>query len=524
MAKEADLLDSTNDFQLGIAPALDMDSDVLARCTEMHTILKKDRELLSVYKDYVDGNHGRPVIPHRTDASAAKLAKRSRMNLIRLAVNIPAQVSYIDGYSREDGKGAPELNPPEWEVWHNSNMPAKQTRLFISSLTYGAGYTMLANPGTDKRRIDLLSARNTTAFFEDPVNDITPAWALTIKTYPRGDIKGRAIYMDEQRMVHLEYDNSGDFKILPNGEVRHGLGQTPCVRWPAVTDDEGNVQGVVGPMIASQDRINQTIFDLLNNQSFNAWKLRYGTGLVGEPMMTDDGMPVTDANGDQVYKPLDVRPSAFLTSPDADVRFGSLDETPQEGFIQALQEAVKDFAVEAQLPPHSLMGSMSNLSAETLQALMSQTMRFSQMLKGSWGDAARTQMQMVAHDMGIVDGVTPKGTEMRWRDMNENTMATIVDALGKGVQMLQIPPRAAWSRFPGVSDSELARWDEMANEQQATGWIEDQEDPSNALARETASRKPPQADAANERAIAQTPAQAAAPGDRAALRSGRLPA
>lgn len=484
-------IDNADASRFGAAETLDTESTIIERVQEMHEVLRDDRELMTVYRDYVRGNQGDPVSLGQRDASESLLAQRSQMNVIRLAVNIPAQVSYIDGYSRKNEGGDPELDPPEWQVWHKSNMPAKQTRLFNASLTYGAGYTMLSNIGTDDRKIDLLSARNTVCFFEDPVNDVVPAWALTVKTWPRSEkIPGRALYMDAERIVHLEYHLSGEYKVAPNGDQPHDLGMTPCVRWPAVVDDEGAVEGVVGPLIAAQDRVNQVVYAMLSNQSHNAWKLRFASGVAGRPKFDDNGQPMIDGNGDQVYEKPDINPSAWITSEDPEARFGSLDETPQEGFILALQETIKDFAIEAQLPPHSLLGSMSNLSAETLQALMSQTMRFTKMLKGSWGDAARTQMQMIAKDMGNEAGYQARGAEMRWRDTNENTLSAIVDALGKAAEMLGVPGEALWAWFPGVTDSELARWREIKSEQMANGFAEDLETTSSAMRRETAGTAP----------------------------------
>jgi hypothetical protein len=451
----------------------------------MYSQMRDDRMALDLFAEYARGNQEDPHIPNYADPTNHTLAKRSTMNLMRLAINIPAQISYIDGYSRKGN-----LEPEEWKVWHRSNMPAKQTRLFISSLTYGAGYTMLSNIGTDKRRIDLLSARDTIAFFEDAINDTIPVWGLTIKSHPKGKLPGRAIYMDAQEVVHLDF-TGGDFKVAKNGRQPHNLGITPMVRWPAILDDRGFAKGVVEDLIDAQDRVNQTVFDLLVDQSFGAYKVRTAAGLVGEPLFNDDGTPMVDNDGNQVYGPIEVSQSRILATDDPNTKFGTLDETPLDGFIAALDNAIKSFAVVGQLPPHSLMGSMSNLSAETLQAMMAQTTRFTTMLKGSWADAARTMMQIVAADMGIDEGVEAELTEVRWRDMNEHTIAAIVDALGKGAEMLGIPGRALWPRFPGATDSELAKWDEYKAEERQYADVEDPTSPDAAFAREASSDPAP---------------------------------
>lgn len=453
---------------------------VIKRVETMWTTMQEDRDALDRYADYASGKQTEPYTPNYADPTAKKMAERSIVNLIKLAINIPAQISFIDGYSRKGN-----LQPPEWDVWHNSNMPSKQTRLFVSSLTFGAGYTMLANIGKPDRRIDILSARDTICFFEDPVNDMTPIWALTIKSHPYADLPGRAIYADAERVVHLDFDG-GEFKVATNGDMPHKLGVTPVVRWPAILDDRGYAQGVVEGLITAQDNVNQTAFDLLIDQSYGAYKVRTAAGLVGEPVFREDGTPLLDGNDQQVYKPIQVSQSRMLTTDDPNTKFGTLDETPLEGFILALDSAIKRFAVTAQLPPHSLMGSMSNLSAETLQAMMGMTTRFVSMLKAQWAESARTQMMIVAKDMDVAEGIEPKNTEMRWRDMSDYTMAAIVDALGKGAEMLSIPGRALWSRFPGVTDAEIAKWEEIREEERAAGMLEEPDDLDASFNREAA--------------------------------------
>lgn len=51
---------------------------------------------------------------------------------------------------------------------------------------------------------------------------------------------------------------------------------------------------------------------------------------------------------------------------------------------------------------------------------------------------------------------------MVWRDIDEPTLAQAFDAWGKGVQQLDIPPQAVWSKLPGVTPREAERWQEVA--------------------------------------------------------------
>lgn len=473
-------------FRWGTQERIDPEDleSVIKRSERMFEVMQSDRKALDHFAEYGRGNQLEPFVPEYASQMAKELAPRSVTNLMPLAVNIPAQISFIDGYSR---KG--DFEPPEWKVWRKSNMAAKQTRCFIASLTYGYGFTMLSNIGTDDRRIDLLSTRDTVAFFEDSINDVTPVWGLTIKSYPKDEeLPGRAIYMDAEKVVHLDFDGAA-FEIADNGVQEHNLGMTPLVRWPAIVDDRGHARGVIEDLIPSQDRVNQSVYDLLVDQSFGAYKVRTAAGLVGEPLFHEDGSPRLDANGEQVYGPVQISQGRFLATDDPDAKFGTLDETPLDGFIAAVGDSIKSFAVVGQLPPHSLLGSMSNLSAETLQALMAQTTRFTSMLQASWADACRTQLRMIAKDIGDEAGVDPEDDEVRWRDMDEVTFGALVDALGKASQMLGVPGRGLWSRIPGATDAEIAKWDDLKEQEVQQGLVEEADSPEAAFNREAA--KPP---------------------------------
>jgi hypothetical protein len=45
-----------------------------------------------------------------------------------------------------------------------------------------------------------------------------------------------------------------------------------------------------------------------------------------------------------------------------------------------------------------------------------------------------------------------------WRDTEARSLASTVDALGKLVTMLGVPPQALWERIPGVTQQDVERW------------------------------------------------------------------
>jgi hypothetical protein len=238
------------------------------------------------------------------------------------------------------------------------------------------------------------------------------------------------------------------------------------VRYVCSLDDEGTVRGVIEPAIPVQDRVNQTAFDLLVTQTFSSFKVRWAAGLLGEPVLNADGTFQLDAEGRQVYKPIPVSQARMLSTDDPNAKFGTLDETPLDGFISALEASIKQFAVIGQLPPHALLGNMSNLSAETLVAAMAQTMRFAHVMKTTWGASHQSLLRLTAIDMELGEKATDDYTsEVRWRDMSDNTFAGVIDGLGKAATMLGIPGRALWARVPNATTQEIKEWETLADDQ-----------------------------------------------------------
>lgn len=441
--------------------AVDVASALKDRVDQMLGTIGTDREAHLANQAYLNGIHTLPKIPTFATLEIIELRRRAVLNLIGLLVSIPAQISFVDGFRREG-----EPFPKEWSAWLQNNMAAKQTSIYRAALTYGASYVAMEELGKKKPKFALLSTKDTVAYYTDPVNDQYPVYALTIRSHASSTADGRIVYYDDERTIHYRVPKgSGEREVI--SDIPHNLGHCPVVRYVCSLDDEGTVRGVIEPAIPVQDRVNQTAFDLLVTQTFSSFKVRYAAGLVGEAVLNEDGSFKLDNDGRQVYAPIPVSQARMLTTDDPTAKFGTLDETPLDGFISALEAAIKQFAVIGQLPPHSLLGNMSNLSAETLVAAMAQTMRFGHVLKTTWGASHQSLMRLAAIDMELgEDAQTDFTSEVRWRDMSDNTLGALVDGLGKAATMLGIPQRGLWSRVPNTTAQEIKEWEAMADEQQ----------------------------------------------------------
>src|SRR5699024_4102882 len=121
---------------------------------------------------------------------------------------------------------------------------------------------------------------------------------------------------------------------------------------------DGSLEGEVVSFNGLGARINKTAYDRLLTQHYNTWKVRTIAGL------GDFAKDQREAE----QKKMQLRQDDILVAEDHDTRFGTLDETPLDGFIGAERADIESLAAVSQTPSHNLTGQMVNLSAEALAA------------------------------------------------------------------------------------------------------------------------------------------------------------
>ncbi|MGC4928070.1 phage portal protein [Streptomyces sp. DT117] len=446
------------------------DASPAALARQLLAILHRDGPRLRRIDDYLHGRHDDPYMPPSADGEYRLLARRAVSNWMPLLVGTPAQALYVDGY--RPGKSADGLpaevqtTSMEWSHWQRSRLDARQAAVYRGALTYGHSFTVTEKGAAGRVRTKGLSALRTSAVFEDPANDDIPHAALTVTAWPQGEMRGKARMWDALHEYALTFRSLGDDEGVTVTRVRrHGATECPVTRFAALVDLEGRTLGVIEPMIALQDRINQTLFDLLVAQTYASVKVRTATGMAppirrnpetGEPVLDDDGNPI----------PLPINHNArrFLFAEDADVKFGSLDETPLGGFIDSVDMSIRHLAAVSQTPPHHLLGQIANLSAEALLAAETALSRKISEFRTAFGECWERVFRVSAELAGQGETDDYQG-EVIWRDMESRSLAQAADALGKLREQLGIPARGLWRRVPGVTQTEYEDWEEMAEDE-----------------------------------------------------------
>ncbi|QFG10470.1 portal protein [Streptomyces phage Itza] len=477
---------------------------VLAK--KLLAVLDKDSGTLDRIDNYLNGKHDDPYMPIQADDEYRLLAKRSISNWMPLLVETPAQALYVDGFRPgrrgEDLPVDPSSTSPEWEHWQRSRMDARQAAVYRGALAFGHAFVL-----TEKTKKGVaskgLSPRRTAALYEDPANDETPYAALTVTAYPSSDGKtaGKARMWDGTNEYAVTFKSMTDEKTISVAAgKRHGASECPVTRFAAQVDLEGRTIGVIAPMIALQNRINQTVFDLLVAQTYTSHEVRFATGMAPpvqremldasgnvttDPELAVDTRVKLDGNGNPIPIQMNHNGRRFLFAEDSDVKFGSLPGGPLAPLIESIDMSIRHLSAVSQTPPHHLLGQIANLSAEALQAAETALSRKIAQFRAAFGECWERVFRLAAELNGDTGSAEDYSGEVIWRDMESRSLAQAADALGKLADQLGIPQRGLWKRVPGVTQNEYEDWVDMAAEDDSAGRLAD------ALNRATPEPEPP---------------------------------
>ncbi|MFE9924275.1 phage portal protein [Streptomyces sp. NPDC005774] len=467
---------------------------------ELLAILDRDKGRLQRIDNYIRGEHDDPYMPPQADDEYRMLAKRAVSNWMPLLIGTPAQALYVDGFrpggSDEGLPSAQSSKSPAWSHWQRSRMDARQAAVYRGAL--GFGHSFVLTEKTKKGVISKgLSAKRTAALYEDPANDDDPYAALTVTAWPKGETPGKARLFDRRLEYAVTFKSLSDLdSVRIGGKKTHGSTECPVTRFAAQVDLDGRTIGVVEPMMPLQNRINQTIFDLLVAQTYTSHEVRYATGMAPplqmewvdengnvttDPELAVDSRPKLDAAGNPVPAQINHNARRFLFAEDPDVKFGSLPAGPITPLIESVDMSIRHWAAISQTPPHHMLGQIANLSAEALLAAETSLARKIAEFQSLFGESWERVFRIAAEMEGDVAGTEDFHGEVDWRDMESRSLAQAADALGKLADQLGIPKRGLWKRVPGVTQSEFEDWEQMAEEDDSTGLL------ANALIRATPS-------------------------------------
>lgn len=398
-------------------------------------------------------------LPHGSTAEHRRLGELAKTPWLGLVVTTIAQAMYVDGYRSPQQTD----NAGPWETWEANNFDARQVAVHRTALGYGTAYVKVT-PGADyegrpRARMRGVSPKQMLAVYADPAEDEWPLYAMQV--LPNGD-QYRLHVFDEDAEHILDAGLAGE--DLTYLEPRpHGIGVPPVIRY-AHTDLDGRSPGEVEPLIGLAERINKTTYDRLLTQHFNSWKIRTIAGID----LTQG--PSGDEGADEAK--LRLRQSDLLTAKDPNTKFGTLDETSLDPFLNAYYSDIETLASLGQVPTTSLTGKVANLSADAIAELRSGLTQKVTEYQKIFGNAHAQSLRLAAHIEKDDAAASDFRSRITWQDAQIRSLSQAVDALGKAAQMLGVPPEALWGRIPGVEKADVDEWQAIADRAATRGTVD----------------------------------------------------
>ena len=445
----------------------------LAYAKKLISTLYNDDPKMDLIDRYLMGMQRDPFMPATAGPEYYILAQRSKTNVLESVVKHPLQMLYVDGVrpGRDLPAGTRVTDIPEWIHWQNSDLDRIQIAVHQGALRFGHSFTL-----TEKRKGKVLtkglSARKTAALFEDPANDKCPMVALTITEFPEpenGIEFGTAYLYDDVWKYPVSFKDWADttsVTVHVGKKTRHGASECPIVRFAPLVDLEGRTIGLVEPLIVLQDRLNQTVFDLLMVQTYGAFKVRTVSGMAPPYLMekvfdditgTWSQVPKLDEDGRPMMDEIQLSAMRILFASDPETKFGSLDETPLDGYLAAIVDTLKTLSAMAQIPAHYVLGLVPNLAAEAMQAAETALERHVALLQRSFGSSWETVFRLAAEIGQVEDSAEDYRIEVSWRDMEARAMAKAADAAVK-LFNIGVPPEVLVGDLPGMTTEKTDDW------------------------------------------------------------------
>jgi hypothetical protein len=403
------------------------------------------------YQRYYDGEQDVPVILDTDERQAfRRFLDEARANWCELVVNAVAERLQVDGFQFS---GADSV---AWDIWQGSRMDADAELVQTDALVTSSGFVLV--------QADDDSAAGVVISPESPYE----ACVLYEPGNRRKRIAGYKRWTDQDTGLVTEilltpdviatwrgHDAVPELEANPAGVV----GMIEIIAQPRTY---GPARSELAPAMQIQDRINTTLFNRLVATDYGAFRQVWATGVKVARQVTgcdDDGNPVS-----KPVRPYDVGANRLLVAENPQARFGAISESTLGGYLASVEQDVNHLAAITQTPPHYLLGTIANLSADAIKAaeagLVAKTRRRSRHIGEAWEEVMRTALTLIGHP-----AAADTSAEVIWSDQETRSEGQRVDALVK-MATLGVPRDVLWQRW-GATPQEIERWKQMAHEQAA---------------------------------------------------------
>lgn len=425
------------------------DVDLAAKLRER---LGSDRTDLEKFERYYNGRQPLAYMHPDLQRELAPRIQQVVINWPQLVVDSVEERLDVEGFRLAGDAG---LADRLWGWWQANDLDVTSQEAHLDALSMGRAYVIVgAREDSEVPLVTVESPLQVATLLDPATRKVTAA----IKHW-RDDDDGTqftTLYLPD-RTVWFKADSVTNAKWYLDREDVHNLGRvmvTPIVNRGRTLDRDGSPE--FGPIIPLSDAACKIATDMMVSADFNAIPrtIAYGS--------TEDDFK--DASGRVVSRWEKIAGRIWaVAGTKAESEVAQLPAADLRNFHDTINSLAKLAGALAALPPHYMGWTDANpASAEGIHAatmrLVKRCERKTRGFGGAWEDVARNMLL-------VADGSLPSDAdrlESIWRDPSTPTLASEADAWVKLAAGLGIPPRALWSKIPGVTQTEADRWVALA--------------------------------------------------------------
>jgi len=384
--------------------------------TDVATALLKTRnheyEDLKRLHEYSEGEAVGVYMPRDAREEYRWIASQARVNLIPKIIEEHTSSLSVEGYKSPDASE----NLPAWEDhWQVNRMDARQIGVHRAALEYPASYVTIL-PGDTAPAWTPYSPRDLTAVYDDAVNDEWPQYALHVRK--TGETLALRLIAPNE-VIRFTAKNA-DATPVYVGTERHNVPWCPVVRFASEFNLDDSADGLVSRLIEMQNQVNLTTLNGLVAQVFAAFPQKWVTGM--DVPIDESGRPV---------EPFKAAVNRLWMGEGEATRFGQFEAADLKQYLDFREDTIRLACTIANVPPHTVLGALTNLGAEAMAAAEMSKTRYENVLRLLFGESWEQCFRLSRYVAGDKAAMDDTAAEVVWGDTSARSWSQDVDAATK---------------------------------------------------------------------------------------------
>lgn len=414
--------------------------------------------LIDKIERYCNGEHNMAFATSKFREAFGELLKPLRDDWMQIVVEAATERLKVEGF--RFGAKDTKADVAAWEIWQANGLDARAGLGHDEAVKFGAAYAVVSPAESDEDPPRILVIPPSRAAVEhDPSQPMRRLAGL--HTWCDADGANHAMLWTPEGWWEWGSDAPGPvpaWELVEQGTNEIGVVPiVPLANRPTLRQPDGRSD--VLPVMPMNDAINKLLADLMVASEFAAFRQRWMTGVE---------IPTDPQTGEQLDS------GAFIASlsrvwtiegneDGSPIGVGEFSATDLSNYVKPIELIVSHISAQTRTPPHYLMGSIVNASADALRAAEAGLVSRVRAKMLTFGEGWEEAMRIAFAWKGDERRSEATACEAIWRDPETRTEGERVDAITK-LQTVGVPQEALWARIPGVSPQEIERWRTMRDQ------------------------------------------------------------